>query len=119
MKFVLPRQELAVLESLQFFVRGSYDDEDYWSFVQHCRQNPAPPGAPPYLSVPPNVHRPVPLAPWFDIVAGPVALSWQQRQLAADSDQISFHTAKAIAVLDRYLDAERVKAHSTLIEAVP
>jgi hypothetical protein len=72
MKFALPRQALAQLEALQFFVRGSYDDEDYWSFVQHCRQNPSVPG-PPFLGMPPNIHRSAPLSPWYDIVAGPVA----------------------------------------------
>ncbi|HWE02125.1 MAG TPA: DUF3990 domain-containing protein [Tepidisphaeraceae bacterium] len=118
MKFVLSRQALAKLDALQFFVRGSYDDEDYWSFVQHCRQNPAPTGPPPYSATPPNVHRRTALTPWYDIVAGPVASAWEQRQLAADSDQISFHTDKAVAVLKNYIDAEKKKTNSTLIETV-
>jgi hypothetical protein len=118
--FVLSRQVLAELEALQFFVRGSYGNEDYWSFVQHCRQNPAPAGPPPYSGVPPNVHRPPPLTPWYDIVAGPVASAWEQRQMAADSDQISFHTRKAVNILNNYIEGQkRKKSRSTFIEQVP
>ena len=42
LKFRVPLQHLAPLESLHF-VRGDYDDERFWSLVQYCRQSP--PGA--------------------------------------------------------------------------
>jgi hypothetical protein len=117
-KFVLDRSALAPLNALQFFVRGSYDDENYWSFVQHCRQNPAPAAAPPYTTTPPNIHRPPPQTPWYDVVAGPVASNWKQRQLALDSDQIRFHTDKAIGLLNVYLDAENKKRSSDFVKEV-
>jgi hypothetical protein len=44
--------------------------------------------------------RTAPLAPYYDVVYGPVAAFWNQRMSIADADQISFHTAAAEAVLN-------------------
>ncbi|HYV34239.1 MAG TPA: hypothetical protein VE988_00960 [Gemmataceae bacterium] len=72
------------------FVTGSYDNEDYWSLVQHCRQ-----------STPATVynHARLPGA-WYDVVLGPVAAFWQQRVAMQDADQFSFHTKAGIDILD-------------------
>jgi hypothetical protein len=34
------------------------------------------------------------------MVVGPVTLNWRQRLMVADSDQISFHTPRAAAILN-------------------
>ena len=87
------------LDSLNFldFIRGEYDNEDYWSLVQHCRSSqPAGPGGTP----PENVHNHKrPPGGWYDVVSGPVAAFWDQRVAMADADQYSFHTDTAIAIL--------------------
>ncbi len=36
---------------------------------------------------------------WYDVVSGPVAAFWDQRVAMQDSDQFSFHTRAAVAVL--------------------
>lgn len=82
----LEREALAGLDSLAF-VRGDFDAEDYWSFVTHCRS-----GA--------DGHSRSGPVSFYDMVAGPVALSWVQRGLFAGADQISFHTPAAEAVLN-------------------
>lgn len=40
---------------------------------------------------------------YYDLVYGPVAAFWNQRMTIADADQISFHTTKAEAVLNKSL----------------
>ncbi len=36
---------------------------------------------------------------WYDLVVGPVVASWKQRLIFAESDQISFHTSRAVQLL--------------------
>jgi hypothetical protein len=80
------------LRSLHF-VLGNYDYEDYWSLVQHCRAStPA--------SINDHGH---PSGGWYDVVSGPVAAFWRQRVAMADSDQFSFHTTRAVALLNSRL----------------
>src|SRR5262245_48394516 len=76
------------LLSLQF-VRGDYDNEDYWSLVQHCRQSiPADPAA----GQPEVVHdHKRPPTGWYQMVSGPVAAFWKQRVAMDNTDQVSFH----------------------------
>jgi hypothetical protein len=67
-------------------VRGSFDADDYWSLVFHCRSgNPG--------------HRRGGPVPFYDVVVGPVAAFWQQRLAIQDVDQVSFHTQPAIDLL--------------------
>lgn len=84
--FDVDRDALASLQALSF-VRGSFDADDFWSFVAHCRS-----GA--------GDHARGGRDGWYDVVAGPVASSWRQRLLHADVDQISFHTSAAAKLLD-------------------
>ncbi len=83
-RFELPRERLARLGCL-WFVRADSDAEDYWSFVRHCRAGGA--------------HRPAVRFPWYDLIAGPVSIDWEQRRTLPSSDQVSFHTPVAVAVL--------------------
>ena len=94
LSFTLPLAQIATLDSI-VFVRGDYAYDDYWSMVQHCRQS---------SSVAPQNHRnTADLSPtpdnWYDLVFGPVATHWEQRSVMAESDQISFHTTRAAALL--------------------
>jgi hypothetical protein len=84
--FDVNRDAFAALQTLTF-VRGSFDAEDFWSFVAHCRSGGLN-------------HRRLGGRDWYDMVAGPVASSWRQRLLHADVDQISFHTSTAAALLN-------------------
>ncbi len=94
----VPRAELSRLETMAF-VRGHYDAEEYWSFVQHCRASIRK-----TLTTPAVVHhheRDATGTPtWYDLVCGPVAAFWQQRSAMLDSDQYSFHTAAGVRVLN-------------------
>jgi hypothetical protein len=74
------------------------DDEDFWSFVHHCRQSvPANPARGKAAVV--HDHKRPP-GGWYDVVIGPVAARWQQRRPLPGADQVSFHTPEAIAILD-------------------
>ncbi|MBV9039254.1 MAG: DUF3990 domain-containing protein, partial [Acidobacteriaceae bacterium] len=90
-QLIVPREELAKLDALAF-VRGDFDADDFWSLVYHCRRGAADhgrvPSAPDYLSM-------------YDVVYGPVAAFWNQRMAIVDADQVSFHTPRAEAVLNR------------------
>jgi hypothetical protein len=83
-RFEVDRDALAELEIL-CFVRGSPDAHDFWSFVSHCRD---------------GGHHSRQAGDWYDVVIGPVAKNWDDRELMPDADQISFHTTRAAAVLD-------------------
>src|SRR3972149_3026500 len=76
-QFDVDRDRVGQLQNL-WFVRGSFDAEDYWSLVFQCRQG--------------GNHRPLGATPWYDVVIGPVALDWIQRLQMPDGDQVSFHT---------------------------
>jgi hypothetical protein len=103
LRFELLREALGRLASISF-VSGAYENDGYWSLVQHCRLSP------PY----PNHHRHEYSANrdrMYDVVSGPVAAHWYQRMADFDSDQFSFHTRggdAALAGLDRRAEsAER------------
>ncbi len=85
-RFVVDRDQLAALECV-CFVRGSVDADDFWSLIHHCRTMGAH-------------HSRAVNTGWYDMVVGPVAASWRQRLMIYDADQISFHTARAIYLLD-------------------
>jgi hypothetical protein len=71
------------------FVLGDYNNEDFWSLVQHCRQSIAEDRARGIKEV---VHdrRRAPTG-WYQMVSGPMAAFWEQRVAMNDADQVSFH----------------------------
>lgn len=86
------------LSSLQF-VRGGYENEEFWSLVQHCRSS-IPPDAKTGRKAVIRDHKRGPRGRgWYDVVVGPVAAFWDQRVAMQDSDQFSFHTLAAVATL--------------------
>ncbi|QDU75351.1 hypothetical protein Pan97_23810 [Bremerella volcania] len=97
--FQVERHELAKLAVLSFQL-GDYNQDDYWSLVQHCRQSSAPSDPKPHTI---NSHF-GPQAEnggdWYDVVCGPVAAFWEQRSAMQDSDQFSFHTTAAVKLLN-------------------
>jgi hypothetical protein len=86
-RFTVSRNALAELESL-WFVIWNYAD-DFWSFIEHCRGG---------LSF--DHGRAVHNNGWYDIVVGPVTDVRLPRMVLRDHDQISFHTERAIKVLN-------------------
>jgi hypothetical protein len=84
-RFSVQRNDLAVLETL-VFVRGTAATVDFWSFVQFCRTSAADHGRAYTL--------------WYDLVAGPVMGSLRKQTVVPDGDQLSFHSPRAVAVLD-------------------
>ena len=82
----IDRGGLAALDALGF-VRGDFAAQDYWSLVHSCRN-----GA--------TDHGRSSRQPLYDVVYGPVAAFWNQRMSVANADQISFHTARAEALLN-------------------
>lgn len=94
-RFELSREELSHLDIL-FFVRGDRDAFDFWSLVKFCRN-----GSTTHF---PSGHG------WFDVVAGPVTGNWRKQTIIPGSDQISFHTASAVNLLNacRNKDGEEI-----------
>ena len=92
-RFRIPLEQLAVLDSLVFVV-GNHEQDRFWSFVHHCRQSTT-------RIVRAHGH-PAHKAPddWYDVVWGPVAAFWTQRVLMDSADQVSFHTTRGAAVLN-------------------
>jgi hypothetical protein len=85
--FEVELEQLADMETL-IFIRGDFDAESFWGLVFHCRE-----GA--------RDHGRQRNGGWYDVVAGPVATDWQQREVFANRDQFSFHTPAGVALLDR------------------
>jgi hypothetical protein len=83
----IERDALAGLQAL-WFVRGTFDDEDFWSLIFHCRSGNSPHGRTAYT------------IPEYDVVIGPAAASWKQRLAIHDADQVSFHTSDAERLLN-------------------
>ena len=79
----IDREALAGLDCLSF-VRGDFHADDFWSFVVHCRH------------VGTDHARAGEGSRRYDVVIGPVTAFWKQRT----SDQVSFHTLEAEAVLN-------------------
>ncbi len=84
-RFDVSRNDLAQLDCL-FFARGDRTAVDYWSFVQYCRTIG-------------RDHNRLHI-PWYDLVVGPVTGTWKRQTILPDTDQISFHTPYAVAVLN-------------------
>jgi len=86
-RYALERNSAATLESI-WFVRHRPDDCDFWTLVRDCRSGALP-------------HNRLGLQAAYDLVVGPVALLWDNPPLKvmSDSDQLSFHTDKALALL--------------------
>ncbi len=84
MSMAVPRRTIAAMDVLAF-VRGSHDASDYWALVNHCRTGGG------------DHSRPG----WYDLVVGPVSLrTFPRRRIRRDSDQLSFHTDGAVAILN-------------------
>lgn len=79
------RDALARLDSIGF-IRGDYDADDFWSLVFHCRL-----GA---------LGHARPAATYYDVVYGPVASFWMQRNAMNGADQISFHSVACTPILN-------------------
>jgi hypothetical protein len=96
-RFVLPRDALASLEAV-WFVRGARKAYDFWSLIEYCRGGGA-------------AHGRGTRAGWYDVAIGPVVASVRRRATVPNSDQVSFHTPRAAALLnagvDRALGLER------------
>jgi len=83
--FDIDREALSALADIAFVWEGQPPNSDFWDLVDHCRKG--------------NHHARSTIASGFyDLVYGPVALP-NQRLVVKDCDQISFHSAAAIAVL--------------------
>lgn len=96
LRFQVPRDELARLESL-VFIRSDAGFDPYWEFVARCR-----------LGSLGHLHPgrfPLDSGDWYDTVCGPVALAWPPtgRVPFSDYDQFSFHTPAACRVLTRLI----------------
>lgn len=92
LRFRVRRHGLDGLDRLlsMHFVLGDFDNEDFWSLVQHCRH-----------STPARIHdQKGPRNGWYDMVTGPVAAFWRQRVSMNDADQISFHTSAGVRLLN-------------------
>jgi hypothetical protein len=89
---------LADLESLAFVI-GDYNNDDFWSLVQHCRR-----------STPANIHdhKKAPSG-WYELVSGPVAAFWDQRVAMDDADQLSLHMKRSIDILNALINQGKGK----------
>lgn len=79
LQFAVKRNDLAELEALVF----SSERGPYRSFVKYCREGGVP-----------HARTGCPL-PLYDVVYGPVSVALQG-MVIKDSDQVSFHTSKAV-----------------------
>lgn len=70
------------------FARGDRGADDFWHFVTHCRSGGW------------HHSRREPSGSLYDAVIGPVVAILNQRACIPDTDQISFHTPAAQAVLN-------------------
>src|SRR6266487_482862 len=68
------RLGLAALQCV-WFVRGSFDADDFWSLVFHCRTGG-------------GKHARTTNYGWYDVAIGPAAASWRQRLTIHDADQV-------------------------------
>jgi hypothetical protein len=83
----ISRAAISHLPSL-CFIRSSMEAVAYWSFVQHCRH-----GLPHIQST----------GAYYSVVSGPIAVRWSgpaDSSTLFDSDQISFHSNAAQAMLN-------------------
>jgi hypothetical protein len=109
MRFEIDRDAVGDLTFLAF-VLGDYDSVDYWSLVQHCRQSKSRPN---------HSHHEHPRTyGFYDVASGPVSAFWYQRLVAADADQISFHTPDALALLNDFIAGRRKRGDKKWIRQV-
>jgi len=94
--FVVSRDEISRLESL-WSVLGTPSADDYWSLVKHFRGRPRGVN-----------HCRGGASPWYDVVAGPVSRDWVNREIVPGADQVSFHTQRAVAILNAVQDRGRL-----------
>ena len=85
-RFDVDRNRLAALQCIGF-VRGSFDADDFWSLIFHCRRGG-------------GTHARTTNDGWYDVAIGPVATSWRRRLTIHDADQVSFHTSRAAMLLN-------------------
>jgi Protein of unknown function (DUF3990) len=83
--FEVSLDDLARLDTLAF-VRGEFEAERFWSLVWRCRRSD-------------THHGRASNDGWYDLVVGPVASDWTQRIPMLGYEQLSFHTARAVALL--------------------
>jgi Protein of unknown function (DUF3990) len=84
-RYDVDRDVLAQLDCL-WFIRGSFEADDFWSMIHHCRRGG-------------TAHGRATNDGWYDVVLGPVAASWKQRLTIHDADQVSFHSRKGVWIL--------------------
>jgi hypothetical protein len=80
--FEVPRNSLGGLESLSF-VRAGQDADDFWQFIEYCRAGG-------------KLHG---REKCYDLVIGPVSRAGF-RESHSDYDQVSFHSDRAITILN-------------------
>jgi hypothetical protein len=85
----LPRESLAALDSLAFVLGGPGAD-DFWSLIQFCRSGAAGHGRDHHVT-----------SDSYDVIFGPVTKNVGQRTIYQDYDQVSFHTDRALQLLNR------------------
>ena len=84
--FDVSLDDLARLDTLAF-ARGDFEADRFWSLVWRCRQSPTD-------------HGRVSNDGWYDVVVGPVASDWAQRLSMPAYEQLSFHTERAVSLLN-------------------
>jgi hypothetical protein len=87
-RYEVERNALAQLECL-WFVNAHADAVDFWSFVYYCRDE----------TLHSTGHNRKVGNGYYDIVIGAITDDWRQRTILPNSDQVSFHTPQAIALL--------------------
>jgi hypothetical protein len=85
--FEVDRDQLAALEFL-CFVRADPDASDFWNLVFRCLRQA-------------DDHHRAANQGWYDIVIGPLVKSYHYRATVDNSEQISFHTDRAVNLLNR------------------
>lgn len=103
MWFRVSRYDLADLAAIAFIL-GGRSKRNFWSLVQHCRQSTA-------KQI--RDHRgPIMHGDgtrWYDMACGPVSAFWRQKLAMQDADQFSFHTKRAIRILQNLIDRQNEK----------
>lgn len=111
LQFTVSRINIAKLVSLSF-INGRYENEDYWSLVQYCRQSKAAKNG--RLAVIHDHHGPITEGKnhWYDMICGPVVADWKQRATLHDMDQFSFHTKAAVKILNDVIQSGDVEKYT-------
>ncbi|MDD9999961.1 MAG: DUF3990 domain-containing protein [Gammaproteobacteria bacterium] len=102
LEFRVPRRTIAALQGMSFVIPGS----DYWDLVDDSRHKPDMG----------HRHLADDLPTYYDVVFGPVAAEIR-KAVKSHYDQISFHTGRAINVLEHCL-ADRLDSSNRLFRPV-